>query len=85
MISLAEGYECVDWGATSHVGGGSHGSLLAGDSLCPLLLVGFEPGIEARREQWRITDVAGLVRGHFGIGAAYAIEWPEHSGASASA
>ena len=35
IVSLAEGYECVDWGQTSHVGGGSHGSLLASDSLAP--------------------------------------------------
>ena len=67
MVSLEEGWECVDWGGTSHAGGGSHGSLLAGDSLCPLLLVGLEPGVEATREQWRLTDVAGLVRGHFGL------------------
>ncbi len=28
---------------------------------------GFEPGVESTHEQWRITDVAGLVRGHFGL------------------
>ena len=67
LVSLKEGWECVDWGGTSHAGGGSHGSLLAGDSLCPLLLVGFEPGVEATRDQWRLTDVAALVRGHFGL------------------
>ena len=67
MVSLAEGWECVDWGNTSHVGGGSHGSLHACDSLCPLVLVGFEPGVEATREQWRLSDVAALVRGHFGL------------------
>jgi hypothetical protein len=67
LVSLTEGWECQDWGGTSHVGGGSHGSLLAGDSHCPLLLVGFEPGVEHTREEWRLTDVAGLVRGHFGL------------------
>ena len=67
VVSLADGYDCVDWGGTSHAGGGSHGSLLAGDSLCPLLMVGLEPGVEGTREQWRLTDVAGLVRGHFGL------------------
>ena len=66
IVSLAEGYECVDWGQTSHVGGGSHGSLLASDSLAPLVLVGFEEGTEKKHEQWRITDIAELVRGHFG-------------------
>lgn len=83
IISLAEGYECVDWGQTSHVGGGSHGSLLAGDSLAPLLLVGFEPGIESSREQWRITDVAGLVRSHFGLEDDYDLEFPERPVAGA--
>ena len=39
-------------GAVTHCPGGSHGSLLAGDSLCPLLLVGLEPGAEDFREQW---------------------------------
>jgi hypothetical protein len=67
LVSLAEGWECVDWGGTSHAGGGSHGSLLAGDSLCPMLLVGFEPGTTERHEQWRLCDVATLVRGHFGL------------------
>ena len=67
VVSLAEGWECVDWGGTSHAGGGSHGSLLAGDSLCPLLLVGLEPGTAQLHDQWRLCDVAGLVRAHFGL------------------
>jgi hypothetical protein len=83
IVSLAEGYECVDWGQTSHVGGGSHGSLLASDSLCPLLLVGFDPGIETRREQWRITDVAPLVREHFGLEDDGWVEVPPRAAASA--
>ena len=68
LVSLKEGWECVDWGGTSHAGGGSHGSLLAGDSLCPLLLVGLDPGTAELRDQWRLCDVAELVRGHFGLG-----------------
>ena len=60
----------VDWGGMTHCPGGSHGSLAAGDSLGPLLLCGFEPGVAARREQWALTDVAGLVLEHFGIGDA---------------
>jgi Type I phosphodiesterase / nucleotide pyrophosphatase len=64
--SLAPGYECVDWGGATHVGGGSHGSLHAGDSLGPLLLVGVERGAEPR-EQWTLRDVAGLVLSHFGV------------------
>ena len=35
LVSLEEGYECVDWGGATHIGGASHGALLAGDSLGP--------------------------------------------------
>ncbi|MDX6637045.1 MAG: hypothetical protein QOJ01_556 [Solirubrobacterales bacterium] len=67
LVSLGTGYECVDWGGASHVGGGSHGALLAGDSLGPLLFCGLEPGLDETREQWTLRDVAELVTGHFGI------------------
>ena len=67
QVSLAEGWECVDWGGATHVAGGSHGSLLAGDSLCPLLLVGWPEGAAARREQWALRDVSGLVAEHFDL------------------
>jgi type I phosphodiesterase/nucleotide pyrophosphatase len=68
LVSLALGYECVDWGGTSHVGGASHGALAAGDSLGPLLLCGLEPGAAELRDQWTLRDVAGLVTDHFGLG-----------------
>jgi hypothetical protein len=67
LVSLTQGYECVDWGGATHVGGASHGALLAGDSLGPLLLCGFEPGVEEAREQWALRDVAALVLEHFGV------------------
>ncbi|HXR31943.1 MAG TPA: alkaline phosphatase family protein [Solirubrobacterales bacterium] len=68
VLSLAPGYEAVDWGGVSHVGGGSHGSLHAGDSLGPLLFVGCGPALgESRREQWALRDVPGVVREHFGL------------------
>ena len=70
LISLAEGYECVDWGGASHAGGASHGALLAGDSLGPLVLCGFDPGVEDTREQWSLRDVAALVADHFALGPA---------------
>jgi len=69
LISASPGYELVDWGGVTHCPGGSHGALDAGDSLGPLLLCGLEPGLEARREQWALCDVAGLVCEHFGITA----------------
>jgi Type I phosphodiesterase / nucleotide pyrophosphatase len=68
VISLAEGYECVDWGGASHVTGGSHGALAAGDSLGPLLACGLEGFDPQARRQWTIADVSELVLGHFGLG-----------------
>jgi hypothetical protein len=67
VVSLATGFEAVDWGGVSHAGGGSHGSLLAGDSLGPLLFVGCGPESAAEREQWTLRDVAPVIREHFGL------------------
>jgi hypothetical protein len=67
VISLAEGFETVDWGGVSHAGGGSHGSLRAGDSLGPLLFVGCGPDDPAARPQWALRDVAPVVLEHFGL------------------
>jgi hypothetical protein len=64
VVSLEPGYEAVDWGGTSHAGGGSHGSLHRGDSLGPLLFVGCDP--VPPREQWSLRDVAPAVLEHFG-------------------
>jgi len=66
LVSLAAGWECVDWGGADHRPGGSHGSLLAEDSLGALLTVGLD-GERPEREQWAISDVYGLVEGHFGL------------------
>jgi len=68
VVSLAPGYEAVDWGGVSHAGGGSHGSLHAGDSLGPLLFVGCGPDDPTVREQWALRDVAPIVLEHFGVG-----------------
>jgi len=67
IVSLAPGYEAVDWGGVTHAGGGSHGSLHAGDSLGPLLFVGCGPADAAEREQWALRDVAPVVLEHFGL------------------
>jgi len=66
LLSAAPGYEFIDWGRQAHVGGGSHGSLHASDSLGALVLTGValerpEPA------QWTIRDVAGIVLDHFGL------------------
>ncbi len=67
VVSLAPGFEAVDWGGVTHAGGGSHGSLLAGDSLGPLLFVGCGPESADEREQWTLSDVAPVVLEHFGL------------------
>jgi Type I phosphodiesterase / nucleotide pyrophosphatase len=67
VISLAPGFEAVDWGGVSHAGGGSHGALHAGDSLGPLLFVGCGPESAGEREQWSLRDVAPVVLDHFGV------------------
>ncbi|HWM54413.1 MAG TPA: alkaline phosphatase family protein [Solirubrobacterales bacterium] len=67
IVSLSPGYEAVDWGGVSHAGGGSHGSLRAGDSLGPLLFVGCGPDDPHSRSQWALRDVAPVVLEHFGL------------------
>ena len=67
LVSAAAGVELADLGGRHHVGGGSHGSLLDGDSSVPMLVVG-----EAAPPS-SITGVAPLVLEHFGVEApAYA-------------
>jgi hypothetical protein len=66
LLSAAPGYEFVDWGGSDHVGGGSHGSLHATDSLGALIWCGTGPSSRAEREQWSLRDVAEIVRTHFG-------------------
>ena len=39
LLSAAPGHEFADWGGQAHLGGGSHGSLHAVDSLGALVLV----------------------------------------------
>ena len=61
LISAADGWEFADLGGQHHSGGGSHGSLTAGDSIVPLVTVGID-AVPAR-----ITDVASAVLAHFGV------------------
>jgi hypothetical protein len=64
LVSATPGYEFLDWGGGAHIGGGSHGSLHRSDSLGALVFTGLEdPG----HDQWSIRDIAGLVRGHWGL------------------
>lgn len=61
LVSAAEGWEFADIGGRHHAGGGSHGSLVAGDSFVPMVTVGVDaaPG--------RITEVAPAVLAHLGV------------------
>jgi len=61
VVSAAAGVEFADLGGRNHVGGGSHGSLLDGDSTVPMLAVG---DLEPPRE---IAGVAPAVLAHFGV------------------
>jgi hypothetical protein len=65
VVSAAEGFELADLGGRHHAGGGSHGSLLAGDSLVPVLACGLEEALPAEP---RITDLKRLALAHLGIG-----------------
>ena len=60
-MSAAEGWELADLGGRHHAGGGSHGSLVAGDSFAPVVTVGLQA------ELHRITDVAPAVLAHFEV------------------
>jgi hypothetical protein len=66
LLSAAPGYEFPDWGGADHVGGGSHGSLHHSDSLGALAFCGVEAPSGTGDGAWSITDVAPMVRGHFG-------------------
>jgi hypothetical protein len=68
LVSAAPGWEFSDLGGRHHAGGGSHGSLVPGDSLVPLVTVGL------RAEPHRITDVAPAVLEHFGVAAPASME-----------
>jgi hypothetical protein len=75
LLSAAAGNEFVDWGGADHTGGGSHGSLLDGDSEVPLVFYGCGPDLDENRgndsrQAWAITDVAPVVRAHFGVAGA---------------
>jgi hypothetical protein len=61
LVSAADGFEFTDLGGRHHAGGGSHGSLAAGDSEVPMLAVG------GRALPTSITGIAPTVLAHFGI------------------
>jgi hypothetical protein len=60
LVSATAGWEFADLGGRHHAGGGSHGSLTAGDSVVPVLTIGLDVAIDS------ITDVTPAVLAHFG-------------------
>jgi len=65
IVSAAAGWEFEDLGRRHHAGGGSHGSLLAGDSTVPILTAGLED--RALPDHPSTTDLAPLALAHFGV------------------
>jgi hypothetical protein len=68
LVSAADGWELTDLGGRHHAGGGSHGSLVAGDSFVPVVTVGVEAELR------RITDVAPAVLAYFGVAVPASME-----------
>lgn len=72
LLSASPGWEFADWGGQHHIGGGSHGSLHADDSLGALVYAGVQPpaartaGVNAQPD-WSIADITPMVLGHFGV------------------
>ena len=75
LVSATEGWELVDIGGGHHSGGGSHGSLIEGDSIVPLLTIGVDAAPA------RITEVTPAVLAHFGVEvpASMRIATPAHA------
>jgi hypothetical protein len=61
IVSALEGYEFADLGGRHHAGGGSHGSLVAGDSTIPLVTAGLD------LHGPRIVDLAPAALRHLGV------------------
>jgi hypothetical protein len=66
LVSAAEGYEFTDLGGRHHAGGGSHGSLCAGDSEVPMLTIGFD------EQPASIIEIAPAVLARFAVPAGVA-------------
>ncbi len=65
VVSAAEGWEFADLGGRHHLGGGSHGSLVAGDSIVPVIAVGLEG--DGLPDRPGIVDLAPAALSHFGL------------------
>ena len=66
IVSAAPGWEFEDLGGRHHAGGGSHGSLMAGDSTVPIVAAGFDEELPLPPEP-STTELAPLALAHFGV------------------
>jgi len=62
IVSAAPGWEFVDLAGRHHLGGGSHGSIGAADSVVPMLTVGLDAETPAS-----IAGIKQIVLEHFGV------------------
>jgi hypothetical protein len=74
LVSAAPGVEFADLAGRHHAGGGSHGSLVAGDSIVPVLTVGVDVAPAS------IVEVAPAVLAHFGVEAPAYVRAPVRVG-----
>jgi predicted AlkP superfamily pyrophosphatase or phosphodiesterase len=65
LVSARAGLEFADLGGRGHAGGGSHGSLAAGDSVVPIVAAGFDEA--PLRERPSITELAPALLEYLGI------------------
>jgi hypothetical protein len=61
IVSARPGFEFADLAGRHHVGGGSHGSLRAGDSEVPMLTIGIDAAPRT------IIDVAPAITRHLDV------------------
>lgn len=60
LLSAAPQFEFADWGGHAHIGGGSHGSLRAEDSLCPVIFAGLDDELAGLNEEALLPMQAAL-------------------------
>ena len=65
LVSARAGVEFLDFGGRHHAGGGSHGSLVAGDSTVPVVAAGLDPPAVGGRPS--LTDLAPLALRYLGV------------------
>ena len=68
LLSARPGHEFVDWGRAHHIGGGSHGSLHANDSLRLAAVVRHRARRADAKPQWTLRDVVPMIASTSAVG-----------------